>query len=80
MVPPISGRGDHRSHAFPRPRGRRVDAVDASVRHAAAQDHRMEHPFALQVVDECPRPGEKAPVFRPIDRLTDQRRGCHVHG
>ena len=26
-----------------------------------------------------PAPGEKAPVFRPIDRLPDQRRGWHVH-
>ena len=77
---PDLGRGDHRSHALARPRGRRIDAVDASMRDAAAQDHRVQHPGALQVVDECPRTGEKAPVFRPIDRLTDQRRGWHVHG
>jgi hypothetical protein len=50
------------------------------MRHAAAQDYRVQHPGALQVVDERSRTGEKAPVFRPIDRLTDQRRGCPVHG
>ena len=35
---------------------------------------------AGKFVDDLKRAGEKAPVFRPIDRLTDQRRGWHIHG
>ena len=50
------------------------------MRYAAAQDHRVQHVLALEIIDELARPGEKAQVFRSIDRLTDQRGGGHVHG
>jgi hypothetical protein len=67
-------------HSVDRARGERIEAADAAMRHAAAQDHRVQHAFALEIIDELARPGEKASVFRSIDRLTDQRGGGHVHG
>jgi hypothetical protein len=74
------GGSDHRVHAFDRARGGRIEVADAAMRHAAAQDHRVQHALALEIIDEFARTGEKAQVFRSIDRLTDQRGGGHVHG
>ena len=62
-----------------RSRGGCVDAADAAVRDAAAQDHRVQHAGALEIVDELAAAGEKARVLGPIDRLTDQRPCWQVH-
>ncbi len=48
------------------------------MRDAAAQDHRVQHARALEIIDELAGTGEEAPILRAVDRLTDQRRGLQV--
>ena len=66
------GRRDHGVHARPRARRRRVDRADAAVRDRAAQDHRMQHFLADEIVDVLSAPGEKAEVLDALDRAADE--------
>ena len=47
------------------------------MRHGAAQHHRVQHAFALEIVDEAARALEKAEILGPVDGLADQRPDIH---
>src|SRR6185369_1242337 len=66
-------------HAFEAARTGCVDVANAAMRNTAAQDDGVQHLLARQVRDKLPGPADKAMVFRPTDRLTNQGGGNVVH-
>ena len=67
------GGGNDRVDARPRQRRRAFDRADAAMRDRAAQDRRMQHALAAQIVDVLPAPGEKAQILQPLDRAADEQ-------
>src|SRR5580704_2704172 len=58
--------------ARPRAGRRRIDRPDAAMRDRTAQDHRMQHCFAGEVVGVLAASGEKAQILEPLDRAADE--------
>ena len=67
------GRGDDGMHAGDFFRTRHVDGADAAMGDRAAQDRRMQHVLAREIVDILAAAANEAKVFQPFDRLTDER-------
>ncbi len=66
-------RRDHAMHARQHPRPRRVDRPDAAMGDRAAQDRRMQHAFAREIVDILPAAAQKAEILQAFDRAADER-------
>ena len=67
------GRGDDGMHAGDFCRPRHVDSADAAVGDRAAQDRRMQHVLAREIVDILAAAADEAKVLQPFDRLADER-------
>ena len=65
--------GDHEMHAGEPARPRNVDRADAAVGDGAAQDRRVQHALARDVVDVLPAPAQEAEIFQALDRAADER-------
>ena len=50
---------------------RRIDAADAAVRDGAAQDRRIQHAVALEIVDILAAAAQKPQILDPLDRAAD---------
>ncbi len=68
----ILGR-DHAVYARQGARARNVDRADAAVGNGAAQDRRVQHVAAREIVDILPPPAQKPQILEPFDRAADQR-------
>ena len=64
---------DDSAHAGDSVRCGRIDAANPAMGDGAAQDRRMQHALALDVVNERAGTGDETQIFRPPDRLTDER-------
>ena len=77
-------RGDNAVHAGHGPRGSRVDAPDAPVRNARAEDLGVEHAGQAQVVHVLRAAGNLEPRLEPRHRAADLRGlsalRCALHG
>jgi hypothetical protein len=71
-VADILGR-DHAVYARQRARGRDGDRADAAMGDGAAQDRRMQHVLAREIVDVLSAPAQKAQILEPFDRAADER-------
>jgi hypothetical protein len=69
--------GHDRMHARHGTRRGRLDAADAAMRHGAAQHHGVQHPLALDVVDEAACAAQEAKILGPVHGLSDQRPDVH---
>ena len=69
------GRGDDGVHAGALARGGGVDGADTSVRHRAAQDHRVQQVFAREIVDELAASAQQPPILDAFDRAADEHIG-----
>ena len=67
------GRGDDGMHAGHFLRARHVDSADAAVGDRAAQDRRVQHVVAGEIVDILAAAADEAKILQPFDRLADER-------
>jgi hypothetical protein len=68
----IPGR-DHAMHAWQGARGRNGDRADAAMGDGAAQDRRVQHVLAREIVDILSASAQKAQILEPFDRAADER-------
>ena len=66
-------RGEHAMHAGKRAGGGNVDRADAAMGDGAAQERRVQHVLACEIVDILPAATEKAEIFEAFDRAADER-------
>ena len=71
-VADILGR-DHAVYARQRARGRDGDRADAAMGDGAAQDRRVQHVLAREIVNVLSAPAQKAQILEPFDRAADER-------
>ncbi len=64
--------GDHGMHAGECERTGNVDRADAAVGDGAAQDRRVQHVLAGEVVDILPAPAQEAQILAALDRAADE--------
>ena len=76
-VADILGR-DHAMHAGERACRRNIDRAQAAMGDRAAQDGRMQHFLAREVVDILPAAADEAQILEPLDRAADQKI-CRLH-
>ncbi len=71
--------GDHAVHAGQGAGGGIVDRADAAVRDGAAQECRVQHVLAREIVDILPAAAEEAKILEALDRAADERvDGSHL--
>ena len=78
IVAHIRGR-DHAMHARQCTRARNLDRTDTTVGDGAAQDRRIQHIAAREIVDIFPASAQKTQILEPFDRAANERvDGSHL--